>query len=444
MDQKDLQHIAEKVIQASQADQTQVSINLNSEAFSRFNENYIHQNLVRSTVSAQIKVAVGKQLGSITVSDISKWPKIEEALNQAIAIAKMQPPSKTFVTLPDISQENPEKQTDPQLVDFSARQRAEIIGQVIDYAVSKKLVASGTFSITTGQQLVMNSLGLNVFSPYAHGFFRNIMNNGNCTGYADQVITEIDNFTPLELAELAAEKALVCNEPLRINPGKYTVLLEPIAVADLIRFAGMHTFNGQAVEQKRSYLSENMGSAIVDSRITITDDAHNPLSPHLPFDGEGVVRHRVPLIENGIAKGAVYDSATAYRYNKPLTGHLGRYNSAAPAFMVMDNGDTSRAELIKNMDRGIIINRFHYTSCPEPYRVVATGTSRDGTMWVQNGKIKQRINNVRFTQSVLDTLNNIIKIGDDARPVRDWWSTFISIFPSLLVKDFNISGTTTF
>ncbi|QOR36522.1 TldD/PmbA family protein [Clostridium sp. 'deep sea'] len=443
MNINDLQQIAKKIIKTSQAEQTQVNIQLNNEAFSRFNENYIHQNLVRHTVSAQIKVAIGKQIGSITVSDISKWHKVENALNQAITIAKMQPPNKAFVSFPKQEEQSVQKNLDNELVNFTAQKRAEVIGQVIDYALSQNLEASGTFSINTGQMLVMNSLGLNEYTPYAHGFFRNIMNNGNCTGYADQVITSISNFTPLQLAELAAAKSLVCNNPLQIEAGKYTVLLEPIAVGDLLRFMAMHAFNGQAVEQKRSYLSKNMNKQIVDSRITITDNAHHEFSPHLPFDNEGVIRKVVPLIEQGVAKGAVYDSATAYQYNKPLTGHAGGYG-CAPAFMVMNNGTSNISQMIKKIERGIIINRFHYTSCPEPYRVVATGTSRDGTMWIEDGKIKQRINNVRFTQSVIDTLNNIVAIGNDARPVRDWWSSFISLLPSLLVKDFNISGTTTF
>jgi len=447
LNRSELMSIAEKLIKISPADQTQISFDLQTEAFSRFNQNYIHQNLMRTQIAAQIKVVVNKRLGSITVSDIRSWDKLEEALNQAMAIAKMQPPSKSFVSLPYLEQEDLQAKVDDRLMEFSAMDRAAVIGRVIAFAELKGLESSGTFSITTGQKLVMNSLGLAAYTPYAHGFFRTIMNNGQCTGYADQVITNMDDFHPMALAELAAEKALVCNEPLRIEPGKYTVLLEPIAVADLIRFCGLFAFGGDSVEQKRSYFGAHLNEQIVDPRLSITDDAHHPLSPVLPFDNEGVGRQVVPIIARGVAAGAVYNSATAYTYGKEPTGHSGgRGNGAscAPAFMVMNNGDTSRADLIKQMDKGIIINRFHYTSCPEPYRVVATGTSRDGTMWVEDGKIVRRINNVRFTLSVIDLLNNVIAIGNDARPTRDWWSDFYALLPSLLVRDFNVSGTTTF
>jgi len=439
-----LYEIANILIHYSSADQTQLVFTLEKKEFSRFNENFIHQNLMNETISLEIKVAVNNKIGSLMVSSINDMAKLKANLDTAISIARMQPENKNFKSFPKINQKVYEKQIDQDLLNFDEHKRAKLIENVINYAKEKNLVSNGTFSIVSGEKLVVNSLGLNAYSPYCQGFFRTIMNNGNCTGYADCIINNISQFDEIELAETAANKALVCNEPIRIKPGKYKVLLEPIAVADLLRFAGMHTFSGKSFEQNQSYFSEHMNELVVDERISILDNAHHPTSPLLPFDDEGVMRKEVEIIKNGKANGVVYDSLTAYQHEKEPTGHFGNYNRPMPAYMIMPNGNKSKDELISQMDNGIIITRFHYTSCPEPFRVVATGTSRDGTLWVENGKITKRINNIRFTQSVLDTFSNIIDIGNDRRPTRDWWSSFISLLPSLLVKDFNITGTTTF
>ncbi len=440
----DLIKLANLLLDYSKADQTQIAFTINEEAFSRFNENFIHQNMMNKKISVDIKVAIDNKLGGITVSDISDIEKLKNALDKAISIAKLQPPSKTFSNFPILKEQIEPKRIDSDIINFSANDRADTIKEVIDYAKSLSLVANGTFSITKGEKLIVNSHGLESYSPYGHGFFRTIMNNGLCTGYADEVITKMSDFDVMYAAKWAADKALVCNDPIRIKPGKYTVLLEPIAVADLLRFAGMHTFSGKAFEESQSFFSENLGKQVIDSRLSIIDNAHHDLSPLLPFDDEGVARKQVEIIKNGIANDVVYDSSTAYLYGKEPTGHAGSYNFPMPAFMMMPKGNKSREELLAKIDNGMIITRFHYTSCPEPYRVVATGTSRDGTLWVENGKITKRINNVRFTQSVLDTFSNVIEIGDDLRATRDWWSSFISLVPSLLVNDFNITGTTTF
>ncbi len=444
LNKNELKEIAQKLLNYSSADQTQLVFNLEKKQFSRFNENFIHQNLVNDTISLKIKVVVNNRLGGLTVSSINNLENLKKNLDKAIAIAKMQPKNKNFHSFPDIKQEVYEKKIDRELLNFNEFKRAGLIKLLTDYAKSKNLVSNGTFSIVSGQKLVANSLGLLAYSPYCQGFFRTIMNNGNCTGYADNVINNINEFDVLQLAETAAKKALVCNDPIRIDPGKYTVLLEPIAVADLLRFAGMHTFSGKSFEEDQSYFSEHMNEVIIDKRLSIIDNAHHKKSPLLPFDDEGVMRKEVEIIKNGKAKNVVYDSMTAYKYDKQPTGHIGAYNKPMPAFMTMPKGNKSKKELISQMDKGLIITRFHYTSCPEPFRVVATGTSRDGTLWVENGKITKRINNIRFTQSVLDTFSNVIGIGNDLRPTRDWWSSFISLVPSLLVKDFNITGTTTF
>ena len=115
-----------------------------------------------------------------------------------------------------------------------------------------------------------------------------------------------------------------------------------------------------------------------------------------------------------------------------------------PHNMFMARGDSSVEKMIKSTERGILVTRFHYTHCPEPMRVVATGTTRDGTFLIQDGEICARVRNLRFTESMLDAFSNVEAISRDSRIVKDWWSTFISVLPAVKIRDFNFTGSTTF
>nr|WP_279324901.1 metallopeptidase TldD-related protein [Clostridium sp. 'deep sea'] len=148
-----------------------------------------------------------------------------------------------------------------------------------------------------------------------------------------------------------------------------------------------------------------------------------------------------------MAAGVVYNYANAKKYSKEPTGHS-RYrrggNYESPANIIMAAGDSSVEEMIKNTKKGLLVTRFHYTHCPEPREVVMTGTTRDGIFFIENGKIKHSVMNMRLTDSVLRMLNNVDKISSERKLQRDWWSTFTSFLPAIHVTNVKWTGSTSF
>jgi len=126
------------------------------------------------------------------------------------------------------------------------------------------------------------------------------------------------------------------------------------------------------------------------------------------------------------------------------TGHASRQRGGMPANLVMAGGDSSLAEMVRSTKRGIYITRFHYTHCPDPVNVIMTGTTRDGTYFIENGEIKYPIKNLRLTDSVLRVFSHVSHISSERKLQRDWWGTFTSLLPALKADKCNFSGATTF
>ena len=185
-----------------------------------------------------------------------------------------------------------------------------------------------------------------------------------------------------------------------------------------------------------------IGQAVTGGRFTLYDDALHPGQLAIPFDPEGTPKQRVPLVEGGVAKGPVHDRWSAKVAGVRSTGHAAdprRYGHGGHAGnLVMAGGTATHAQLIGAVTRGILITRFHYTNTPDPRRATMTGTTRDGTFLIEDGKITRAVANVRYTMSALDLFG-------PQRLVRDWWSTngmgsVVCLAPAMKVARATITG----
>ena len=191
-----------------------------------------------------------------------------------------------------------------------------------------------------------------------------------------------------------------------------------------------------------------IGTPVTGPLFTLHDDAHLPGQLALPFDPEGTPKRRVTLVERGIARGPVYDRWSAKAAGGGSTGHAadpGRYAHGGHAGnLVMGGGTATREQLIGSVRRGILITRFHYTNTPDPKRATMTGTTRDGTFLIEDGRITRALANVRYTMSALDLFAGIELLGPQ-RLVRDWWSTngmgsIVCLAPPMKVSRATITG----
>jgi predicted Zn-dependent protease len=246
------------------------------------------------------------------------------------------------------------------------------------------------------------------------------------------------------LAEIAARKAALSRHPREIEPGAYTVVLEPAAVLDLVgQIFG--DFSATALEEKRSFLNERMGEKLFGENITIYDDVHFPLQTGPAFDGEGVPRTALTLVKCGVAKQVAYSRASALKAGVPPTGHgfpLPNEQGEMPLNLVIAGGNSTVEDLIRSTSKGILVTRLWYIREVEPYAKVMTGMTRDGTFQIQDGEIVAGLRNFRFNQSVLDMLRNVEGLSAAVRSSGE--EAFDMVVPAMKAHDFRFTEVTRF
>ncbi len=281
---------------------------------------------------------------------------------------------------------------------------------------------------------------------------------GDSSGWQKANSPDSRNLDPVALAETAARKARDSASPREVPPGKYTVILEPAAVLDLVGYM-FFDFGGLAVLDQRSFLTNRVGAKLFGENITVNDDVYHPLQSGAPFDGEGVHRHQVRLVENGVVTNLVYARATAEKMKKSEhaakvgrigpTGHgfpLPNEIGEAPMNIVFEAGpEASRRtleQMIASTERGILVTRCWYIREVDPYEKILTGMTRDGTFWIEEGKLRHGLRNFRFNQSLIHMLSNVTEMGTPVRASGE--ESFDMVVPPMKVQGFNFTEVTKF
>jgi predicted Zn-dependent protease len=264
------------------------------------------------------------------------------------------------------------------------------------------------------------------------------------SGWAKASAADIRNLDVDALASRASQKAAGSRAPREIAPGRYTVILEPAAALDLVGFL-FYDFAGTAVQDKRSCLNERLGKKLFGENVTLWDDVTHPLQLGAPYDGEGIPRQKVPLVERGVPKNLVYARATAKKMKAKPTGHglaLPNEWGEAPMNLVMEGGKASLEEMIGTTERGILVTRLWYIREVDPYEKIMTGMTRDGTFLVEDGRIVGGIRNFRFNQSIVELLANVETLGPAVRASGE--EAFDMVIPAMKVRNFHFTEVTKF
>lgn len=436
LSKEDAKEIIEKVLDIAKADETEVHLGCSSSALTRFAENHIHQNVAGSGFGLAVRAIIGKQMGE---SSISKFDddSLKKVVADAIELAKVSPPDPELLP-------RPESQTYREVQSYydetiTPMERAEGVARVVHKSKDTGLTSAGIFSNGVSCFAMANSKGLFAYHRGSSVTFSTTVMGDDSSGWAEKTSKRKSDVEPDELAETAISKAQLSQNPLAAEPGKYTVILEPAASAGLIRYLASG-FNALAVDEGRSYLVGKIGEQLAGEEISIACDIYHPLHQGRPYDGEGLPTKRVDLFKDGVVNQLVYDRLTAQKHGVEPTGHgFGGRNSygAMPKSLVMEGDNATLAEMIASTKRGILVTHFHYQNMVDPMQVIVTGMTRDGTFWIENGKIQHGIKNLRFNQSILTMLNNVEMMSE---PV---FAGGI-VVPAMKVKEFNFSSSTEF
>jgi predicted Zn-dependent protease len=445
----ELHRIAARVLALSPARETEVEISSVAEALTRFANNAIHQNVAEEGLHVSVRVVVRGCTARATTNRTN-----DEALRQTIAtavqLAKFQPRNPNLLPMPGPVKSLPLTPRRffpryfPKTAAMSPQDRAGVVQGVVRVAAKRGQTAAGIYSNASTQTVFANSHGLAAEHAETDCEFSVTMMEENSSGWAKASSPDAAMLNPLEMATRASDKARASRNQREIAPGRYTVILEPAAVLDLAGFL-FYDFAGTAVLDQRSCLTKRMGKRLFGENITLWDDVYHPLQTGAPFDGEGVPRQRVLLIENGVPRNLVYARATARQMKTRPTGHgfaLPNEYGEAPMNLVFAGGDSSVEEMIRSTERGILVTRLWYIREVDPYEKIMTGMTRDGTFLVENGAVVGGIRNFRFNQSLITMLSNVEALGPAVRASGE--ESFDMVAPAMKIRDFHFTEVTRF
>jgi predicted Zn-dependent protease len=442
----EVQKIARDALKYADGSEAEVIATLAENAVTRFAENAISQNVSRHSLAITIRVLKGKRTARVS-TDSSDEASLRQAFQKAYELVEFQKESPEMLPLPEPKPIRPVAAYETFTAELQARARADAVLKAISVCKKAGMKAAGICSSGWGAVGIANTKGVLASHKDTTATFSVSVQSGDSSGWAESSDRDFLEIDVDKLVGVALEKALMSRNAAGIEPGAYVVVLEPAAVTELLQFMGWFGFAGLSFVEDRSFMAGRLGQQVLGRNITIQDDAFHSMQRGLPFDFEGLPRQSVTLVEKGMAKAVVHDRVTAARAHTETTGHAlpqPSVDGPMPLNLVLASGDSSVEEMIASTPRGILVTRFHYTNLVEPIKLVLTGMTRDGTFLIEKGKVKSPLKNLRFTQSVVDALNEVEMISRDQNTMLADWGPGAYTAPALKIRRFNFSSGTEF
>jgi PmbA protein len=459
--------VFDRIRRLSSADEVEAIFSGSRFALTRFANNMIHQNVEEENSTVSIRTNFGGRSARATANQFDD-ESLRRAAEASESLAKVQAPDPDLLPMPTAEEADPEVQARiicparffDQTAAITPIDRAEAVKRIVSVADRHRLTTAGIYSISDAREGIFNSRGLAKWHQQTSAEISITMLREDSSGWQKSNSPDVSGLDAARLAEIAAQKAADSAHPQDLAPGKYTVILEPAAVLDIVGFM-FWDFSGMAILDQRSFLNDRIGSRLFGENINIIDDVAHPLQSGSPFDGEGMQRQRVQLVENGIVNQLVYARATAKKMKNsefaskvgPIrpTGHgfpLPNEVGEAPMNIVFAPAENSRdgtqsiEQMIASTERGVYVTRLWYIREVDPYEKILTGMTRDGTFLVEKGKIQAGIRNFRFNQSLISMLSNVEAMSVPVRASGE--ESFDMVVPAMKVNEFNFTEVTKF
>ncbi len=412
LSREEAQQLLKKVLGYSKAQGCEVNLNGSIEGNIRYARNTATTAGSVSDQNLAVQSNYGLKQGVATINEFDD-ASLEKVVRRSEALAKLAPENPEF--MPIVGPQKYEKVNAyfESTAGITPQYRAQAAAHSIEPSRKKDLVAAGFFSDQHGFQAMANTTGLFAYHRSTGCEFTVTVRTSDAkgSGYAIRDYNDVDLLDTGVASQIAIQKAEGSRDAKAIEPGKYTVILEPAASSGLLQNM-LFNFSARRADEGRSFLSKKdggtkKGEKLFGEEVTLYSDPTHPIVPASPWAGDGQRRERVVWIEKGVVKNLFY---SRYWAKKMETDPV-----PFPANGIMEGGDASLEDLIKDTKNGILITRTWYIRTVDPQTLLYTGLTRDGNFLIKNGKIAHPVKNMRFNESPVKMLNNIEALG---RPVR--------------------------
>lgn len=442
LSRSEAQEIAQRALRNSPAEVTRVNINSTARADTRFALNQVTTSGENRDTSVTITAYIGDRSASVTTNRLDE-ASLTAAAKQAHEIAKLVPPNPE--QMPELGPQTYPADKAQQISLPSPAERAAASKQVTELARANELIATGFIECRAGAVAMANSKGLFAYDSSANVTMTATVRSpdGTGSGWACSDGSTFGDIDARHVATTAVDKAKTSRSPVAIEPGRYTTILEPTAVGNLVQLI-TGAMQARAADEGRSFFSKpgggnKIGLKVVDERVTLLTDPDDAPSTNGGFDSSGLPLEKVVWIENGVVKNLNYDRYWAQKQNVQPTRVGGGFGARS---LRMLGGTTSIADMVKDTERGILVTRFWYIRGVDPRTILYTGLTRDGTFLIENGKVTRPIKNFRFNESPIFFLNNLQAMGPTVRinSSENLSASGAVYMPPIKVRDFTFSS----
>ena len=430
------QALLKKVLQFSKADEVEVNLSGSDGGNIRYARNAVSTSGSVSQNNLVIQSSYGKKVGTTTINQFDD-ASLEKAVRLSEELAQLAPENPEFVKNLGPQQYAEPKTFAPATAAMGAKLRADAVQQSLQIAKDDKLIAAGFLENSAGYAAMMNSSGLFAYTTETGVNFNITLRteDGTGSGYTTKGYNDVSRLDVVAATKRAAQKAAGSGSARALEPGKYTVILEP--AAGIVMLEPMFfAMDARSADEGRSFLSKpggktKVGEKLLDERINIYSDPQNGDLPTRPWSGDGRPQEKIAWIEKGVIRNLYYSRYWAQLKNQQAV--------PSPDAFVMEGGSQSVDDLIKSTDRGILVTRLWYIRPVDPQTLLQTGLTRDGTFYIENGQIKFPIKNFRFNESPVIMLNNLDALGKPERTVSGE-SGIHAMIPPMKIRDFSFTS----